>query len=87
MKSEDSCETGIALMHLNLPGPHPAMIMGDTFLRSYYSVYNHENGQIGFANANHEHGEKIPLLVEETTAPAKPAEMVEPAHTHFSRWS
>ena len=87
MKTGNSCETGIALMHLNLPGPHPAMIMGDTFLRSYYSVYNHENGQIGFANANHEHGEKIPLLVEETTAPAKPAEMVEPAHTHFSRWS
>jgi len=69
MKEGKQCETGIALMHLNLPGPHPAMIMGDTFLRSYYSVYNHETGQIGFANANHEHKEEIPpLLVQESSS-------------------
>jgi hypothetical protein len=59
------CETGIAFMHIKMPGSHPVMIMGDTFLRSYYSVYNHQTGQIGLANANHNHGEKIPLLVEE----------------------
>jgi len=63
--SSNQCKTGIALMTLKLPGSHPAMIMGDTFLRSYYSVYNHENGQIGFTDANHNHGENIPLLVEE----------------------
>jgi len=65
LKYGSSCKTGIALMTLKLPGKHPAMIMGDTFLRSYYSVYNHENGQIGFADANHDHGEKIPVLVED----------------------
>ena len=65
LKYGDSCKTGIALMTLDMPGSHPTMIMGDTFLRSYYSVYNHENGQIGFADANHDHGEKIPTLVEQ----------------------
>lgn len=69
MKQGNECETGIALMHLNLPGPHPSMIMGDTFLRSYYSVYNHQTGQIGFANANHKHSEAIPpLLVQEPSS-------------------
>ena len=78
MKVRGSCETGIGLMDINLPGPHPAMIMGDTFLRSYYSVYNHENGQIGFAKANHEHGEDIPVLLEEEIRdPAMPAFLYE----------
>merc|ERR1712195_390017 len=78
MKVRGSCETGIGLMDINLPGPHPAMIMGDTFLRSYYSVYNHENGQIGFAKANHEHGEDIPILLEENIRdPAMPAFLYE----------
>jgi hypothetical protein len=47
------CKTGIAIMQLQLPSPEPIMILGDTFLRKFYSVYNHETGSISFAKANH----------------------------------
>jgi len=48
------CKTGIAIMQLQLPSVEPIMILGDTFLRKYYSLYNHKTGNIAFANANHE---------------------------------
>lgn len=47
------CKTGIGVMNLQLPGTHPIMILGDTFLRAHYSVYNHERDEVGFAPANH----------------------------------
>jgi hypothetical protein len=55
MKRGGSCKTGIGVVNLQLPGNHPIMIMGDTFLRSFVSVYNHETNQIGYAEANHEY--------------------------------
>jgi len=47
------CKTGIAIMKIQLNMAHPIVILGDTFLRKYYSVYDHGTGQIGFAEANH----------------------------------
>jgi hypothetical protein len=67
MKRGGSCKTGIATMDLKLPGTHPIMILGDTFLRAHYSVYDHENNRVGFAVANHDHeafGNHVPKLVE-----------------------
>lgn len=65
MKRQGTCKTGIAIMNLQLPGTHPTMILGDTFLRKYYSVYNHEKNQIGFALADHE-DQGIPQLAQGT---------------------
>jgi len=48
------CKTGIAIMKIQLKMAHPIVILGDTFLRKYYSVYDHATGQIGFAEANHD---------------------------------
>lgn len=59
------CKTGIAIMDIALPGHHPTAILGDVFLRSYYSVYNHERNEVGFARANHAHNEDIPTLIED----------------------
>jgi hypothetical protein len=53
MKRNGSCKTGIAIMKIQLKMPHPIVILGDTFLRKYYSVFNHKTGEIGFAEANH----------------------------------
>lgn len=53
MKRNGSCKTGIAIMKIQLKMPHPIVILGDTFLRKYYSVFNHNTGEIGFAEANH----------------------------------
>jgi len=49
------CKTGIAIMKIQLTMPHPIVILGDTFLRKYYSVFNHKTGEVGFAEANHNH--------------------------------
>jgi saccharopepsin len=49
------CKTGIAIMKIQLKMPHPIVILGDTFLRKYYSVFNHKTGEVGFAEANHDH--------------------------------
>merc|ERR1711865_1211257 len=68
MQREGTCKTGIAIMDLSLPGSHKTAILGDTFLRSFYSVYNHERNEVGFAKANHQHTETIPLLIEENVA-------------------
>jgi len=56
LERNNKCETGIGLMDVPLGGDHPKGILGDIFLRSYYSVYNHATGQIGLAKSNHEHG-------------------------------
>jgi len=68
MQREGTCKTGIAIMALQLPGTHPIMILGDTFLRRYYSVYNNDRNEIGFALANHQYeDEGIPQLSQQST--------------------
>jgi saccharopepsin len=53
MKRLGRCKTGIAIMKIQLKMAHPIVILGDTFLRKYYSVFNHRTGEVGFAEANH----------------------------------
>lgn len=54
MQRNGSCKTGISIMQIQLDMPHPIMILGDTFMRKYYSVFDHKTNSIGFAEANHE---------------------------------
>jgi len=53
MQRMGRCKTGIAIMKIQLNMPHPIIILGDTFMRKYYSVFNHETNEVGFAEANH----------------------------------
>jgi len=53
MKRNGSCKTGIAIMNIQLNMDHPIMILGDTFMRKYYSTFDHETNSVGFAEANH----------------------------------
>jgi len=53
MKRMGRCKTGIAIMKIQLNMPHPIVILGDTFMRKYYSVFNHATNEVGFAEANH----------------------------------
>jgi len=62
LKPEDYVDTGddgrkdctVALMSLDIPPPKgPLFIFGDPFLRKYYTVYDRENLQVGFALAAH----------------------------------
>jgi saccharopepsin len=53
MKRMGRCKTGIAIMKIQLRMSNPIIILGDTFLRKYYSVFDHEKNEIGFAEANH----------------------------------
>jgi len=51
-KGDDGCS--VALMTLDIPPPKgPLFIFGDPFLRKYYTVYDRENLQVGFALAKH----------------------------------
>lgn len=53
MNRDGRCKTGIAVMKIQLKMDNPIIILGDTFLRKYYSVFDHEKNQVGFAKANH----------------------------------
>lgn len=53
MKRDGGCKTGIAIMQIQLDMDHPVVILGDTFMRKYYSVFDHEKNTVGFAEANH----------------------------------
>jgi len=63
-RSEDGCS--VALMTLDIPPPKgPLFIFGDPFLRKYYTVYDRENMNVGFALAKHpgmDH--KRPILID-----------------------
>jgi len=51
-KGDDGCS--VALMTLDIPPPKgPLFIFGDPFLRKYYTVYDREKLQVGFALAKH----------------------------------
>eukprot|EP00928_Gymnodinium_smaydae_P051078 TRINITY_DN3460_c0_g2_i1.p1 TRINITY_DN3460_c0_g2~~TRINITY_DN3460_c0_g2_i1.p1 ORF type:complete len:442 (-),score=99.93 TRINITY_DN3460_c0_g2_i1:15-1340(-) len=51
-RGDDGCS--VALMTLDIPPPKgPLFIFGDPFLRKYYTAYDRENLQVGFALAAH----------------------------------
>jgi len=51
-KGSEGCE--VALMPLDVPPPNgPLFIFGDPFLRKYYTAYDRERSQVGFATARH----------------------------------
>jgi pepsin A len=55
----DNAQCHLAFMRINVPEAHgPAMILGELFLRSYFSVFDRGNGaekegRVGFAQAKH----------------------------------
>jgi len=64
MQREGTCKTGIGIMNIDLEMAAPIVILGDTFLRKYYSVFNHETNQVGFALANHGYDKAPPVPTE-----------------------
>lgn len=40
-----------AMMGMDFPEPGPKWILGDVFMREYYTVFDYENEQVGFAKA------------------------------------
>ena len=51
-KDEDRCALGF--MGMDIPPPRgPMWIMGNIFMRAFYTVFNRENSSIGIARARH----------------------------------
>jgi saccharopepsin len=47
----DTCVSGFIGVDFNLPQGYPGWIIGDVFLRPYYSIYDAGNDRVGFAIA------------------------------------
>jgi len=67
-RSDGTCLLG--LMGLDIPAPRgPVFILGDPFLRRYYTVYDREHLRVGFALARHA-GEEDPGQSEDAAVEA-----------------
>uniref|UniRef100_A0A8D2CR84 Gastricsin n=1 Tax=Sciurus vulgaris TaxID=55149 RepID=A0A8D2CR84_SCIVU len=52
LNQEDGyCSVGLESIDLSLEGGQPFWILGDVFLRSYYSIFDMANNRVGFATA------------------------------------
>uniref|UniRef100_A0A8D2CRA8 Gastricsin n=1 Tax=Sciurus vulgaris TaxID=55149 RepID=A0A8D2CRA8_SCIVU len=52
VEQEDGyCSVGLESIDLSLEGGQPFWILGDVFLRSYYSIFDMANNRVGFATA------------------------------------
>ncbi len=40
-----------AMMGMDFQAPGPKWILGDVFMREYYTIFDYENEQVGFAKA------------------------------------
>lgn len=49
IKAQNTCL--FAFMALDIPAPGPQWILGDVFMREYYTVFNYHDQTIGFAKA------------------------------------
>lgn len=50
-QGENYCMVGLESTYVSPGGGEPVWILGDVFLRSYYSVYDLANNRVGFATA------------------------------------
>uniref|UniRef100_A0A8D2B9I0 Gastricsin n=1 Tax=Sciurus vulgaris TaxID=55149 RepID=A0A8D2B9I0_SCIVU len=51
LNEDGYCSVGLESIDLSLEGGQPFWILGDVFLRSYYSIFDMANNRVGFATA------------------------------------
>jgi gastricsin len=51
IQNNQVCSVGITPTYLPSQNGQPLWILGDVFLREYYSVYDRTGNQVGFATA------------------------------------